>query len=289
MPFEVVLDLGPTHRRIDGHRHAAREQYSKKGEIIVASRREHDAHAVAGFEPPVLQTRRHSQRSIPYVLVCGHVVITIITVEVDLRSRGMTLDVPPEHIDECFRAPRRRLGIAELDGHHVTSITVRRGPVRSPQRAQQVTGRIRFRARTSAEAEFELPLETAEELDSAQTVETEIAVEEAIEVDRLCLGPRWVDFGDEVLDNLDKPGRSVVDPCLLARFLVYFTHLCTHYTICTRSLPWLANVDPHVRRQIADEEMTPIHEDRMHSDAHSRSHGHIMFVPIFLGEGSFFE
>ena len=125
MATDVVLDLGSPRRWIDRHRHAAGQQYSEESEVVVAPRRKHDAHAVAGLEPPVLQARRHRQRPVPDLLVRGDVIVTVITIEVDLAPRGVAVDVPPEDVDERFGSTRGCLGVAELDGHSVAAATGR--------------------------------------------------------------------------------------------------------------------------------------------------------------------
>ena len=201
MTRHVVLDRRQPRRRIERHRHAAREQGAVEGEEVVAAGRQHDRDALAGEQALRGEPGRTAHRTVPDEPV-GQRIFGAVLVEMDREPIGLALDVVRERFGERAHVQGRPHAIALGEAGDVrvgTALSLRRA---GEDEAQQVARRLARRQRVLGQGNRELLLEPQHELDPREAVEAEVGVEGRIESDlRRAAGAKLSHDGADGLDQ----------------------------------------------------------------------------------------
>ncbi len=199
LPPQVILDLAAPRRRVERHRHRAREQRAEERREVVVAAGQHQRHRLPALDAGGPQPGRHPPRA-PQQVAVGQLPRRSVTgVEHQVPPPRMPVGVPQQDLDQRPRPLRRRLGRA-LEGRRLgrrrSGGRCRPGHRRPRrprhplhagrrQRARQVRRRLGAAQHLFRQPHRERPLEPRHQLRPPQAVEPEVALERRPHVDPL--------------------------------------------------------------------------------------------------------
>ena len=178
----VVFDRREPRRRVQRHRHAAREQHAVERVQVLLAGGQHDRHHLPGLQARLRELRRVAHRAVPQRAVAERKFLLLLVHEHRQPVR-LALDVVFERLGQ--RARLRFGGRAHALGLHQAGDAAVRGLARvagaGEQEAQQVARRFAGRQRLLGQARAELLLQAQHQLDAREAVEAELLFQRAVE------------------------------------------------------------------------------------------------------------
>ena len=110
---QVFLDMSGAGRRIDGNRNAPGQQRPEKCHEIVAPRRQHNDHRLAGLKAYSHQAGGHPFRPYLEITVGDDLTVVVVAIEANMGSLWVSRRVPVQDFNQGRGAPRHGFGAAE--------------------------------------------------------------------------------------------------------------------------------------------------------------------------------
>ena len=180
LPPQVVLDLALAGRRIERHRDAAGAQDTAEGGEVFQGGGEHEPHGLPRLETQGAQTGGHGAGPPVELAVGQRLGLVVSGIEQDVPPVRMALNVPVEHLEQRPRAVRRGLprlqGSREILPEHEAgrSTLLRKG-------FQEVARGLGLSQDRFGQPGAEGALQPLDQLDPAEAVEPEVALQRGIE------------------------------------------------------------------------------------------------------------
>ncbi len=223
----VLLDLIGAERRVERHRHAAREQ---DAEVGVEERRlgaEQQRHPLARDDAAAAQSGGHRRRVAIQAAVGDRRLGAVVGPQLDVDAVGALLDLPAQRLHQRPRPDRRSAISAYFPGLSPglgPGLGPRLGPRRSPglgpgqgsgagDRGGDLARRVGLRKHRLAERDAGRLFEAHRQLDALEAAERQLAGQRLVGADRGAR-PRRIDLGEQLPKRLEDERRGVVEPCV---------------------------------------------------------------------------
>ncbi len=180
LPPQVVFDLAAPGRRIEGDGDAARDLDAEERREVFESRREHEPHGLAGPHAEMDEAGGHGSRAGEEAGVGQLLGLAIARQVEDVPAVRMALGVPLQHLHQAARAIRRRLrGVERLDDLQPGALG--RGRMAVEQGLEEVARGFGRTQHLLGETHAEGFFQASQELDPAEAVEPEVALQGGFE------------------------------------------------------------------------------------------------------------
>ena len=183
--LEVVFKLRGSRRRVQRHRHRARDQRAEERGKELAPGRQHDGHLVAPVQPERAQARGQRGGITVQVGVAQVNGLVAVAVQRDQHPIRMPLQVPFEHRHQRLHGIRRiRLRRRVRNRGLLHAARVGGTPTGTRDEAQQVARRLGFGERGLAQRDAEIAVDARDQFDAGQTVQAVVALERVVQAQR---------------------------------------------------------------------------------------------------------
>ena len=182
MARQMFLDLRQARRRIDRHRHRARNQHSEEAREIVETGRQHQRNGLLRFDALGDQPGGNAPRALVQRGIADAFERLALVIQQHMLAPGLPRGVPFEHFDQSLRRiGQRHIGGADAIDRRAVQCAL--GKV-VPEVAQQVARRLRLGQCFGRKARVAGFAQTQHQLHACQAVEPEIALDAAVQRDR---------------------------------------------------------------------------------------------------------
>ena len=218
----VIFELVQPRGRIDRHRDRARHLHREEGREVVETGRQHQRRGLTRLEPAVGEAGRDALGAVHQRGERDPLGLSVRCIEFDVHAFAVLVRVEVHRLEQGRGAggdrihgspPRFELRLAAAHRHRRPL-----APIAGPQRRQQLPRRLRVRHHRLGDGGAERALEPREQLHAREAVESEIAIERAVEGDLGTCAEMGVKLGDDLAHRRDQ--RLRVEGPWLGRFFL---------------------------------------------------------------------